>query len=452
MKKLISIVLSALVALSLTACAALTPAQNPAGTSNPEGTQPQSEIPNPLEQQAAAEAFKALGITMDAPDFATDVTYYTIGGKIAEVIFTFGGAEYTYRAALGDEDISGVYDTFTQAFTMQMQREADVIPVSAVTGAEGGTLVTWAADGVSYSLYTASGVDEASLRTLVIALMGLSFENISEAVPQNQVVEFIKDSPAVLDFNGDGKLETVTFESFSPGDMYLDHTKVKISSENGAEAEFMTDMQYFGSGYACDIDGDGLMEVFVSGDTCSNDYSTWMFRFDGEKIINGDGCYDGQYDENLQVATPSCSGAVCGIDTEKSAVIICDNVDILGTMGCTTEFVITAPFALTRAEGSVWTNYASGDEVDADYWTYCTLVTVRELPYVADGTGETVMLPVGEAIVVLDTDGETYVHFMSKSGIMGTVTTARATDENDWGFYIDGVKEDEYFESVPYAG
>lgn len=450
MKKIIAVALSAVFALSMAACAGIS---TPSTTVDPVETQQQSEIPNPMEEQSSAEAFKALGVTMNAPDDAENVIYYIIGGKLAEVLFTLDGVDYNYRASATESDISGVYDTFTDAFEMSVVYDNDQnITASAKTGAEGGSLVTWTAQNVNYSLYTTGAVDETALRAVVKSVMSKSFSNVADAVSGTDgVVTLVSGSATVIDLNGDGVMETITLEEIPEQSNSLAKTKINISSENGTKAEFVTDMQYMNAGFAYDIDADGLVEVIVSGDECSDDYATWLFRFDGEKIINARSGFEAQEGEESIPAT--CGGGVIAIDVQNGVYVIWNNVDIIGTWSCTTQYALDpSEFAMKRVDGSVWTNYFENGTVDPEYWSYCTLITVKELPYVADGTTQSAMLPVGEKLVLLDTDGETYFHFETESGIKGTITTARSTDENDWGFYIDGQKEETYFETVPYAG
>lgn len=445
MKQFIAIVLSALLALSFAACSGLT-----GGTAEP-ATSPEAtagtEIPNPMIEADNAKAFETLGLRLDAPEGAENAKYYIISETLAEVVFTLGGKEYTYRASKDSGNISGVYDTLTDAFTMYLTYDFDNLTATASTGSEGGSLVTWTAEGVNYSLYTDSGVEEEALRSVVKAVMATSLDNVADAVSESDgVVSFKPGDTLSVDLDGDGAMETITTDIVK--DEYdTEMLKVIVTPASGDAKELQTDITGFGTGFVCDVDRDGIKEVFVSGDMCSNDYEIWLFRYNGNEIVSAEGYYVPESGVSDYVIA-SAAGCVESIDPETGVVTVFDTVDIMGSWGCTTQFEVTNdPFAMKRTEGSIWT-FTPYDE----YWQYCQLVTVKEMTYTPDGSTEKATLGLGEKLMPIDTDGETYMHFMTESGIYGTVELARCTDDSFWGFMIDGAPETDYFEVVPYAG
>ncbi|HOS18642.1 MAG TPA: hypothetical protein PK438_05085 [Clostridia bacterium] len=267
------------------------------------------------------------------------------------------------------------------------------------------------------------------------------------AAPVAAPVDFLETMTLEMDLNGDGLIERVGFEEQYDGEDYVNYTTLRVTSDDGSDAS--ADLEIMGgisAAYAYDIDGDGLVELFVSGDICSNDYDTWLFRYDAGALTAGDPAYIPDYEYDY--VFPTVFGSVDRI--EGGAVTICNTVDILGSWWCTAQYRMKAGgFGLERTPGSVWI-YDSSDYTAED-WDW-SAITAAEFPVTLDGANAPTTLPVGTRLVPLDTDGETYMHFITEDGTTGTILLARNSDPDTWGFTIDGVPEDELFSNLPYAG
>jgi hypothetical protein len=129
-------------------------------------------IPNPIVEVSDASAFDELGLPIDAPEGAENVRYSIISGEIAQVNFTLDGADYTYRAANSEEDISGVYETFDD---VEKSIEADgedwsaSITVKTVKDGD-GALATWRYGSVQFSLYTPDEVSADAMGAVATQL------------------------------------------------------------------------------------------------------------------------------------------------------------------------------------------------------------------------------------------------------------------------------------------
>ena len=79
-------------------------------------------------------------------------------------------------------------------------------------------------------------------------------------------------------------------------------------------------------------------------------------------------------------------------------------------------------------------------------------MTVRELPVRIEG--EAVTLPVGSRIRITATDNKGTVRFLDEdTKAEGEIDFVRGdTAEDSWSIFIDGIRDTEYFEMVPYAG
>lgn len=141
-----------------------------------EGTEPASadggeEIPNPYVEQEKAEDLGAVEVTMDAPEEASDVSYYIIDDEIAEIDFTLDENKYTYRGAAHAEDFAGIFEEFEEdvAALSDCGADEDLIVKTTVSG---GRLASWSKNGAKYTLYTPASVADEDMFTLCIELIG----------------------------------------------------------------------------------------------------------------------------------------------------------------------------------------------------------------------------------------------------------------------------------------
>lgn len=90
---------------------------------------------SPIDTVESAEDFRQLGIFLDVPEGAEDVTYVIIDGTIAGIDFFFEGHEYFVRASGQSGDFSGVsgaelmaeqIDSRTNATLYQLDSESEL--------------------------------------------------------------------------------------------------------------------------------------------------------------------------------------------------------------------------------------------------------------------------------------------------------------------------------------
>ena len=155
MKKFIVIVLSLLLVLALAACGAKQPEADPqSGVSDVSGDEElTAQIPNPVVDVDSAEAFRELGITLEAPANAADVTYSVINKELAQINFTVDGVRYNLRAAKTADDISGLYGDVKDEKTL----DDGAVLTEIGNAVETYYKITWTADDVSYVLSNTQG-------------------------------------------------------------------------------------------------------------------------------------------------------------------------------------------------------------------------------------------------------------------------------------------------------
>lgn len=155
--------------IGILAALLLTAACGCAAGKKPNG---ETEVVNPVKEVDGASAFEPMDLYIDAPDGASDVRYSTISDKIAQVVFTLDGHEYTYRAAHTDEDITGLYVEYEE---IELHSDADgdgwTASVRVRTIRDGGGMLAEFAYGTAkFSLYTPDPVNEQTVAELAVSL------------------------------------------------------------------------------------------------------------------------------------------------------------------------------------------------------------------------------------------------------------------------------------------
>lgn len=135
------------------------------------GTESGAGIPNPLVVVDDSAAIKEqTGADMKIPPDSTELLYMVIGGKVGQIIFEYDGIQYTYRGAKGlsGTELHGVYGDYGEPQTF----EAGGLTIEAAGFGDNGTLATWTAGDINYSLFTKSAVDLNTLQTVLGILLG----------------------------------------------------------------------------------------------------------------------------------------------------------------------------------------------------------------------------------------------------------------------------------------
>jgi len=163
---------------------AATPSPAPSATETPAASpsSPASAgLSNPIVPAENAAAFRELGLAFDAPAGASDIKYSIIGGKVAQIVFTLKGQQYTYRAANTDDDISGVSDPFDETSDISVDGDDWFAIIRVQTRTGGGALAAWQYLPTMYSLYTEAAVERDEFTSLATNLAHDAFMAASAA-------------------------------------------------------------------------------------------------------------------------------------------------------------------------------------------------------------------------------------------------------------------------------
>lgn len=249
---------------------------------------------------------------------------------------------------------------------------------------------------------------------------------------------------AQIDLDGDGAKESVTWRSVAL-DEYDDEVVVEVVPESGEAITWHSDMLH--SAWACvdDLDGDGVMELLVTGDLMSDDYVTFCLHLaDGALTLlpvantfRGSDSEEAYYDAGY--------GMITAIGPNQ--LELTGSQDVLGTYFGSRTFTLKDG-RLELNDDGLW----HFDQGDADSWEYRALTPKAEIAATfVDGDQQTEgALKVGEKIQITASDRTSVAWFVTEDGREGFLSIAPDA-ERGWGMLVNGVSEEELFEYVPYA-
>ena len=253
-------------------------------------------------------------------------------------------------------------------------------------------------------------------------------------------------NPPAIDLDGDGAAETVTFEMVP--DEYDNYLQIQVTTSEGATLTYDTGIIYGEGAWACDMDGDGIVEIFAWGDVMSDDYYTWCVQYTGRILkpvlfadvergsVNGPGYYKWGY------------GQLTDADPAAGTVTLCGSQDVLGTYFMCRTLRLEEDGLFEYGDDGWWRRDVSAMLDDADSWEYGALTLKAAVPCEVGGAADT--LNPGDQIIITGTDKETKASFIARDGREGMLAISEDY-ERGWGMLVDGVPEGDLFEFVPYA-
>ena len=165
MKKLLAILMSAAIALSIAACGAGKPTGgNPANKSN-------VEIPNPfVDCETMEEAQEKAGFDMALPDTIDGYDSRKISvieKELISVIFVNDkDGQICFRKGVGEKDVSGDFNQYAE--TEQIDMGGTTITLKGSDGKV--NLAVWTKDGYAFSISSTDGLSKVTMTDLVTAL------------------------------------------------------------------------------------------------------------------------------------------------------------------------------------------------------------------------------------------------------------------------------------------
>lgn len=243
-----------------------------------------------------------------------------------------------------------------------------------------------------------------------------------------------------LDLNGDGTQEGLVWFTSALNE-YDEMITVLVQTPQG---DLQWSVPVYGAQVcAMDSDGDGMTEIFVSGDEMSDDYVTYCLQFDGvgmrqlsfadgNRGTNSGGYYDYGYGRLVRA--------------ENGIIELCGSQDILGT------YMASRVMALQDGRFEFVDDGVWRIEVDTERFSFGHLLPVRDIPvtFFGEDGEEDGILHAGEKVLISGGDKVSMAYFVTEDGRAGYFRIAPDT-VNGWGSLINGIPEAELFAYVPYA-
>lgn len=186
--------------------------------------------------------------------------------------------------------------------------------------------------------------------------------------------------------------------------------------------------------WMADLDADGCAEIYISGDMASDDYMTYGWTLGENGLQSVFFCGNIRSGE-YEKAAPCIDGEILTIANQ--AMHLESYVHRLGSHYVTQDYTAEADGTLTPMPNQDWT---------CDDGRMVTVT--KELPVTSGGKKTT--LPVGTQLTVTAVNAGTRAYFRTESGMTGFVTLEEGEYFGAWN--IDGISDTEYFDNLIYAG
>lgn len=258
--------------------------------------------------------------------------------------------------------------------------------------------------------------------------------------------ELAAGQPEQLDLDGDGHPETVEWTANALNE-YDEEVQLAVTDGSGEEVAWHSGMLFCQRVYAVDIDSDGAIELFISGDEMSDDYLTYCLRYAGGKLEQQSFANVFRGNDGGEAYMNVGYGMITAFG--DGLVELTGSQDVLGTYFGARQFEWRdGRFEL--ADDGLW--HFEHDRDDENEWEYRALKLKQDVAatFVADGQEAEGALKAGESILITASDKTSVAWFVTRDGREGYLSIA-PDSEQGWGMLVNGVPEDELFEFIPYA-
>ena len=178
---------------------------------------------------------------------------------------------------------------------------------------------------------------------------------------------------------------------------------------------------------------DGRVFVLLVADHASDDYELFLYEVTDGKLKMTD------QQDNLFLG----DGSVFAGGRKNGMLMLKKNVNVFGSYQCSMTYSIGDDGKLVPDEEFF--------QVDIDNYPYSVLTVTRELPVSVNG-GQTT-LQTGTQIRITGTNDAGIALFETTDGkVSGEIHYTEPEGDSEFYHKINGITEDQYFESIPYAG
>ena len=277
------------------------------------------------------------------------------------------------------------------------------------------------------------------MKKLICVLLALLVCTGAACAEGAEIIRLAEGQRQSVDLNGDGTMEEIVVVMEGVEEEYL--LAVYVTGADGGVCGYGTDIIRAESLCVTDLDGDHMMEIILSGDECSDDYSTYCLHYD-EGALSPLLFADANRGDNEGGYFDRGYGAVLEINGRELTLI--GSQDVLGTWMASRVFTLKDGRFELEDDG-LWKMYDRTD--DPDMWEYGSLNPVVDID--VDFNGAAGQLHPGERFMLTASDKISIVYFVTEDGRTGSFPIA--PDPGEWGSLVGGVNEYECFEYLPYA-
>lgn len=276
---------------------------------------------------------------------------------------------------------------------------------------------------------------------LVLCLLSLCVPALAEE-PGWEGGVAIGAEPVALDLNGDGSAESIWLETVP--DDFESFQRVHVSHAGGAECTYDAEIIDGASAWAGDLNGDGLVEIFLWGDVMSDDYYTWCLHDAGDHLAPVLFA-DLNRGENDRGYYKSGYGMVTAVDAAAGLITLCGSQDALGTYFMERTLSLSADGLFEMADEGLWVRRIDDVDWDADWGVLTAKASIA-----CEIEGQPAVIEPGEKLLLTATDKDSVALFVTQDGRHGMLSIGEDY-ERGWGLLVDGVPEEDVFEYIPYA-
>ncbi|MCR5584774.1 MAG: hypothetical protein K6F63_04985 [Lachnospiraceae bacterium] len=123
------------------------------------------QIANPIVEVENADAIKnQLGLDIDAPKGAENVTYSVIMGQTGEVRFDLDGHNYTFRGSKETDIIIGLYGSEEKAEKLDTKKNAELTVLRS--GEESYKMINWEDGKTKFVIANTDGASEDQIKAV----------------------------------------------------------------------------------------------------------------------------------------------------------------------------------------------------------------------------------------------------------------------------------------------
>lgn len=263
-----------------------------------------------------------------------------------------------------------------------------------------------------------------------------------EEIALESGVKLELDQAAQMDLDGDGAMETIVVRAQGVEDE--EYIELYVTGSDGVTCSHRFELRRLIGAYVTDMDGDGAMEVLITGDEMSDDYRTWCLKYENDALVPIE--FDSVERAEEEGNTDFSSGYGMIMSIQGNRIVLAGSQDVLGTWLSSREFALKdGRFALD--DDGLW-KIADIYE-DADNWEYRALIPVKEIDVnFEDGTAG--KLKIGEKFLPTAFDKQGVFYFVTQDGRRGSLKV-EPNQTDGWGYLVGGTPDYDTFEFVPYA-